>query len=166
MTDDPRNARGAEKSAGDEHLTTADLARSADQRTPPAPAAAPVEREREIPPQRERSAAQADQSARAGQTTPASTTEPTSTPLFTPNEATEFRTRWTNIQAAFVDEPKHAVENADELVANTMKRLAEIFAHERTQLEEQWARGGDVSTEDLRQALRRYRAFFDRLLSV
>jgi hypothetical protein len=70
------------------------------------------------------------------------------------------------VQSGFVDEPRHAVEQADGLVAETIKRLAEVFAEERSQLETQWSRGEDVSTEDLRLALRRYRSFFDRLLSV
>jgi hypothetical protein len=52
------------------------------------------------------------------------------------------------------------------LVASTIQRLAEGFAEARAKLETQWARGGDVSTEDLRVALRRYRSFFDRLLAV
>ena len=78
----------------------------------------------------------------------------------------ELRNRWTDIQAGFVDEPRHAVEQADSLVAEAIKRLAETFANERNQLEGQWDRGGDVSTEDLRQALQRYRSFFSRLLSV
>ena len=77
-----------------------------------------------------------------------------------------LRTRWTDIQAGFVDEPRRAVEQADGLVAEAIKRLAETFANERNQLEGQWDRGGDVSTEDLRQALQRYRSFFSRLLSV
>jgi hypothetical protein len=33
-------------------------------------------------------------------------------------------------------------------------------------LRKKWRRGDNVSTEDLRVALQRYRAFFDRLLSV
>jgi hypothetical protein len=70
------------------------------------------------------------------------------------------------IQAGFVDEPRSAVEQADSLVAGTMKRLAEMFAEERSRLESQWDRGDDVSTEDLRIALRRYRSFFGRLLSM
>jgi hypothetical protein len=88
------------------------------------------------------------------------------TPLFVNQESEDFRHRWNDIQTGFVDEPRQAVERADELVASAIKRLAEIFATERSSLEEQWARGGDASTEDLRVALRRYRAFFDRLLSV
>jgi hypothetical protein len=65
-----------------------------------------------------------------------------------------------------VDEPRKAVEQADGLVASAMKRLAEVFAEERSHLEQQWDRGDNVSTEDLRVALQRYRSFFDRLLSV
>lgn len=87
-------------------------------------------------------------------------------PLFSPDEARNFRTRWDGIQVGFVDEPRQCVEQADQLVAETMKRLAEIFADEREQLEHEWDRGGDVSTEDLRLALRRYRSFFGRLLAM
>jgi hypothetical protein len=85
--------------------------------------------------------------------------------LFSTDETHRFRDRWDDVQTGFVDEPRHAVEQADELVAEVMKRLAEIFAGERSKLEGQWSRGGDVSTEDLRLALRRYRSFFDRLLT-
>jgi hypothetical protein len=87
-------------------------------------------------------------------------------PLFDPNESEQFHARWATIQTKFVDEPRKSVEEADELVAQTMKRLAEIFAGERENLEREWDRGDDVSTEDLRLALQRYRSFFDRLLSV
>lgn len=88
------------------------------------------------------------------------------TPLFPTGEAEGFRGRWTDVQTGFVDEPRSAVEQADTLVAEMMKRLAQVFAEERAKLEEQWSRGDDISTEDLRQALRRYRSFFDRLLQV
>jgi hypothetical protein len=87
-------------------------------------------------------------------------------PLFLPDEATKFRARWDAIQGAFVDEPRRAVEQADSLVAEAVKRLAEMFADERSKLEGHWDRGDTVSTEDLRLALRRYRAFFGRVLSV
>jgi len=87
-------------------------------------------------------------------------------PLFPTSDAETFRARWTEVQTGFVDEPRRAVEQADGLVAEMMKQLAEVFADERSKLEEQWSRGDDISTEDLRQALRRYRSFFDRLLSV
>ena len=65
-----------------------------------------------------------------------------------------------------MDEPRRSVEQADALVAEVIKRLAETFAEERSKLEGQWGRGDDVSTEDLRVSLRRYRSFFDRLLNV
>ena len=87
-------------------------------------------------------------------------------PLFPNEELQGLRTRWKEVQTAFVDEPRKAVEQADGLVASAMKRLAEVFADERSQLEKQWDRGEGVSTENLRVALQRYRAFFDRLLSV
>jgi len=87
-------------------------------------------------------------------------------PLFSSEEAKDFRARWDTIQGGFVDEPRRAVEQADSLVAGAMKRLAEMFADERAKLEGQWDRGDSVSTEDLRLALRRYRSFFGRLLSV
>ena len=89
-----------------------------------------------------------------------------STPLFPNNELEELRNRWSGVQTAFVDEPRSAVEQADSLVASAMKRLAEVFAEERSRLEQQWDRGDNVSTEDLRIALQRYRSFFQRLLSV
>jgi hypothetical protein len=77
-----------------------------------------------------------------------------------------FQSRWEEIQVRFVDEPRGAVEDADALVATVMQRLAEGFAQERERLEAQWGRGEDISTEDLRIALQRYRSFFQRLLST
>ena len=88
------------------------------------------------------------------------------TALFPENESRDFHKRWTDIQTAFVDEPRRAVEQADELVAEVIKRLADSFAQERSRLEGQWGRGDNVSTEDLRVTLQRYRAFFDRLLKI
>ncbi len=87
-------------------------------------------------------------------------------PLFPGDEAGKLNERWNAVQVGFVDEPRKAVEDADSLVASTMQRLAEMFSEERSKLEGQWDRGDDVSTEDLRVALRRYRAFFGRLLAV
>jgi hypothetical protein len=86
-------------------------------------------------------------------------------PLFPDDELHNYRARWDQVQTSFVDEPRHAVEQADSLVANVVKRIAEQFSAEREKLETQWSKGQDVNTEDLRQALRRYRSFFDRLLS-
>jgi hypothetical protein len=86
--------------------------------------------------------------------------------LFAHNETQDFRSRWERIQIGFVDEPRKAVEQADELVASAIKRLAELFAAERHKLEAEWGKNDNVSTEELRLAIRRYRSFFDRLLSV
>jgi hypothetical protein len=87
-------------------------------------------------------------------------------PLLADDATSEVRSRWEEIQGSFVDEPRRAVEEADSLVAELMQRLADSFAEERKGLEGQWDRGDDVSTEDLRIALQRYRSFFDRLLSA
>ena len=86
--------------------------------------------------------------------------------LFAGNEANELRGRWDSIQVGFVDEPRKAVQEADALVSDTIKRLSEVFANERQNLERQWGRNENVSTEDLRVALRRYRSFFSRLLAI
>jgi hypothetical protein len=87
-------------------------------------------------------------------------------PLLGEDDAGRFRERWHAVQTSFVDEPRTSVEQADGLVAELMQRLAETFAEERGQLEAQWSRGEDVSTEDLRVALQRYRSFFERLLAA
>lgn len=87
-------------------------------------------------------------------------------PLLSPEEAKDFRARWDAIQVNFVDDPRRVVEQVNGLVEVATKRLAEMFAVERAKLEGQWERGENVLTEDLRLALRRYRSFFGRLLSV
>ena len=87
-------------------------------------------------------------------------------PLFSEPEMGDFRSQWNKVQTGFVDEPRRTVEDADKLVAAVMQRLAEGFANERSGLEKQWDRGDNVSTEDLRVALQRYRSFFDRLLKL
>jgi hypothetical protein len=93
-----------------------------------------------------------------------STTDGGAAPLLA--DADGFQSRWEEIQVRFVDEPRGAVEDADALVATVMQRLAESFAQERERLEAQWGRGEDISTEDLRVALQRYRSFFQRLLAT
>ena len=87
-------------------------------------------------------------------------------PLLPQDQAERYRSEWQRIQAGFVDEPRKSVEEADRLVADLMQRLAAVFSDERAQLEKQWDSGDDVSTEDLRVGLTRYRSFFDRLLST
>jgi len=85
-------------------------------------------------------------------------------PLLEDEELDGFRGRWDAVQVGFVDEPRGSVQQADALVAELMRRLAQTFSDERTSLESQWEQGADVSTEDLRVAMQRYRSFFDRLL--
>jgi hypothetical protein len=87
-------------------------------------------------------------------------------PLLPGDQSERFTSQWQDIQASFVDRPRESVEQADALVADLMQRLAAGFSEERERLEAQWDSGDDVSTEDLRVALTRYRSFFDRLLAA
>jgi hypothetical protein len=87
-------------------------------------------------------------------------------PPLSTDEAQRFRSAWEEIQTSFVDDPRRSVERADELVEAVTSRLTQVFSDARSDLESQWTRGDDVSTEDLRMAFQRYRSFFDRLLSV
>jgi hypothetical protein len=160
-------------------LTTADLAGRKEE-TRPAPGEVreidepnrprlvhnenPVERTAE---QRKDRAVEATRGSNmAGASTPPAHDVNTPTPLFSQSDVGDLRGRWGNVQASFVDEPRRAVEEADKLVATVMQRLAEGFANERSNLEKQWDRGDNVSTEHLRIALQRYRSFFDRLLNA
>jgi hypothetical protein len=86
--------------------------------------------------------------------------------LLEDGELQNITMRWKDIQAEFVDEPEQAVQEADALVAELMQRLAAMFANERAGLEKRLAGDQQVSTEDLRQGLRRYRSFFERLLAA
>jgi hypothetical protein len=87
-------------------------------------------------------------------------------PLFENNEAEQFRAQWLEIQSRFVDDPSVSVKDADELVASIIKNITRNFADKRSSLETQWKSGDDVSTEDLRVTMKRYRYFFDRLLTL
>jgi hypothetical protein len=178
-TEDTRvNDERIEQNQQDANLTTADLARSARD-------AGTEERRKEIrrenpTPNPRNVATETGDVARtnpnAAQRPPVGTTatataaaparEGEDARLFSETDARGFRARWEGLQVSFVDEPRRSVEQADSLVAEAIKRLAEVFAEERQKLEGQWDRGDNVSTEDLRLALQRYRAFFGRLLSV
>lgn len=84
--------------------------------------------------------------------------------LLTVEDSEHFRTQWNEIQGKFVDEPRAAVQQADVLVADVVEKITQMFTSERTSLEGQWNQGNEVSTEDLRKALQRYRSFFNRLV--
>jgi len=114
-----------------------------------------------------RDIAQATEAAAADPALPEGAPVPdAAVPVFPGEEAGGYRSRWDAVQTGFVDEPRKAVEEADALVAQVIKRLSEVFADERAALEHQWDRGEQISTEDLRLALRKYRSFFQRLLAV
>jgi hypothetical protein len=106
--------------------------------------------------------------APAGMTEPsrAETESPTERSLFADDELVGLRARWENVQAGFVDDPRECVQKADGLVSDLVDQLTTGFTEARSRLEEQWARGEEASTEDLRLALKRYREFFQRLLAV
>ena len=87
-------------------------------------------------------------------------------PLLPADRTAGYRGRWDDIQSRFVDDPRSSVEQADTLVIEVVQDLQTTFGSERSSLEAQWQSGEDVQTEDLRVALRRYRSFFDRLLSA
>ncbi|WP_424184614.1 hypothetical protein ACOBQX_22315 [Actinokineospora sp. G85] len=94
---------------------------------------------------------------------PTASDEP-SLELFGAERVEGFRSEWSRLQAAFVDDPKAAVTGADQLVAEVMHDLAKTFAEHKKGLEGQWQGSGEAQTEDLRLALRRYRSFFNQLL--
>jgi hypothetical protein len=95
---------------------------------------------------------------------PISTNAESSAALLSREESEHFRTRWNEIQGKFVDEPRTAVEQADALVSEVIEQITQMFVNEHSSLEGQWNQGNDVSTEDLRKALQRYRSFFNRLV--
>jgi hypothetical protein len=137
----------------EQRLSTSDIAAAGDQRTDPT-------RDRPAPDRIEHTAQQRPGDA------PSQTVDEPPVPLFSEEEHAGYRTRWSGIQTGFVDEPRNAVKEADALVAEVMKRLADVFAEERRQLETHWEQSDRISTEELRIAMRRYRSFFERLLAV
>jgi hypothetical protein len=108
----------------------------------------------------------ADDASTAPRTATDAADDAANEPLLGGEDGTRFERRWHQVQIAFVDEPRAAVEQADELVAELMRHLAETFADERSRLERAWSAGEDVDTEALRVALTRYRSFFQRLLAT
>jgi hypothetical protein len=160
-------ARTSRDRTGDDDVIVAELAETA----PPRPhqeQRQQVQDQGEVQPQGQHQAQHQDQHqgrATTGQTTDAWPPQPDSKHWAGLSDHEALRARWEAIQAGFVDEPRRAVEDADALVAQVIQQLAESFAAERARLETQWSRGDQVSTEDLRVALRRYRSFFQDLLS-
>jgi hypothetical protein len=147
-------------------LRTSDLAAAG---TTPAPTARDESRavtDRSTPSSEARSASEARPATRASARTQGAAEPEQLAELFPADVAARFRTRWAEVQSGFVDDPRGAVANGDELVAEVMKDLAESFSHERERLENELTRTSEASTETLRLGLRRYRSFFERLLSI
>jgi hypothetical protein len=96
--------------------------------------------------------------------TPIGTNAASSAALLDREESEHLRVRWNEIQGKFVDEPRAAVQQADALVSEVIEKITHMFTNEHSSLEGQWKQGNDVSTEDLRKALQRYRSFFNRLV--
>ena len=82
-----------------------------------------------------------------------------------PDQTTEFRRRWKELQGDFVDDPKQAVRAADDLTREVLGALTEKIADKKRV--EGWKAGdGTAATEDLRLSLRAYRTLVDRLLEL
>jgi hypothetical protein len=136
-------------SARDARLTTADLTE-----------------ERRAEPERTMDAPAAPMDAQGGPTDTSTAEGEPRDALLPSADGEDYQTRWRQIQERFVDEPRTAVQDADGLVAELMRRMAATFAEEREALETEWERGDEVSTEDLRRAMQHYRSFFNRLLAA
>ncbi|KDN18929.1 hypothetical protein [Amycolatopsis rifamycinica] len=151
---------GQDRTGGDQNLSTADLASAGRQDTGDAPGEsggdveAPAESGGDI---------ETPAASGGDVETPASGGDVETPTLIDEEKVTGFRDRWQNVQTGFVDDPKQAVQQADELVAAVISALATTFAEHKSELESQWQQG-EPATEELRIALRRYRSFFDQLL--
>jgi hypothetical protein len=149
----------------DEQLSTRDFASSSAE-SRDQPSAADDREDRETSTRYDGTTSAAEPTADVAEPTAEPARDHDDAPLLREDEGAELSSRWESIQVTFVDDPRRAVEEADGLVAQVMQQLADGFARERENLEGQWTRGEDVSTEDLRVALQRYRSFFQRLLSA
>lgn len=86
--------------------------------------------------------------------------------LVRPETRRDFEVRWREIQAMFVDNPRAAVDQANALVAEVAQALTASFSQRKSALEQHAGAGGELETEELRQALRSYRALFERVLRI
>lgn len=174
----------------DQKLTTADVAASANKQRPPRKEVGAARKERAAPqadgdlqadaaPQDDKpppedtrpqddtvtgTTTRASAAATADRAPSTKREESDLAPLFAEDVATEFRSRWDVVQRGFVDDPRQSVRAGDELVAQVIKSLVETFSGQRASVEGE--RADQASTENLRLALRRYRSFFERLLSI
>ncbi len=99
-----------------------------------------------------------------------------------PEERARYSSRWTDVQAAFVDDPVTATRDADDLVGTVMRdrgypvddveNRADLVATDHAELaghyraaHEVGRRADNAETEELRQAFVHYRALFVELLA-
>ena len=83
-----------------------------------------------------------------------------------PDSLGEFQVRWSELQTIFVDDPRSAVQRADEVVSQSIQKIYERMNTQRSQLSERWQRNDSTSTEDLRVAFQNYRNFFRSLAGI
>jgi hypothetical protein len=81
-------------------------------------------------------------------------------------ETDELRRRWEAAQAGFVDDPRRAVEQADEMVSAAVAALQAHIEQRREDLAETWRDGAQASTDALLAAFQRYRELFEGVLST
>jgi hypothetical protein len=175
-THDEQTRTAATPEGGEAPMPRPESTEASTARIDPSADAPPAQGERltagDVPPTAEREPATARDVPPTAESRPShavpepATGPPTSPSLFGDNDLSGLRSRWDDVQAAFVDSPKECVQKADSLVAEVVQQLTTGFSDARSRLEAQWAKGENASTEDLRVALKRYREFFQRLLSV
>jgi hypothetical protein len=90
---------------------------------------------------------------------------PSSLTFLDREESENLRTRWNEIQGRFVDEPASSVQQADELVTEVIEKITRMFGDGHSSLQGQWKQGNEITTEDLRKVLQRYRSFFNSLVA-
>ncbi|MFE9787723.1 hypothetical protein ACFYO7_20310 [Nocardia salmonicida] len=114
-------------------------------------------------PGHEAGAVHAGHESAVAQKRPATEVEDDVVPLFDEKSLEQLRGRWRDLQGSFVDDPRDAVSQADNLVAELIHELTSTYAERQKIIAGRWSESPD--TESLRRALRSYRAFFDQLLT-
>ena len=77
----------------------------------------------------------------------------------------ELQERWLAIQSDFVDDPRRSVASAADLVTEAIDTLVAEIKERDVSLRGTWD-SSNADTEVLRNALRDYRSFLDRLVAL
>jgi hypothetical protein len=77
----------------------------------------------------------------------------------------QLHERWATIQSAFVDDPHGSVTSAAGMVTEVIATVVASAKERESGLRGEWDRDG-ADTEDLRNALRSYRALLDHLVAL